>query len=416
VEIMQKWLKEKREEDATDSVRGHIDRALGSSLETLIMSTQEVEEEEEPGALSSIFSALSAESETIVEEAPPEIKYNMYYTIHWATNITTLHLSNMNLVDASFREPNEVQMLIDDPGLSLKPDCGLSRLHHVTDLDLSINNLEVFPAGIAKMMRLQFLNLSHNKLVKADQFATLHKLEVVDLSYNALLGIPVQISQMINVKRLRLNNNHLRQLPGTIKDLVNLQELNLNSNLLTSFPSSLGALRLQHFSYFDNERLENPPLAIQQQGPEAVLAYMRARIKTEKTASVTNKTLYIELWGKEGEIGSVNVKKDHTLKDVREQIDLMVDEAPDRYSFVHNNRAVAEAAEERELAVQYLPMIQLRDENPAKKVSTEQAEIPDATRDFHSELIRQLRNMHMHKKYEFTVKDGQDYQVFSLEQ
>ena len=40
-------------------------------------------------------------------------------------------------------DPTQVQMLIDDPGLSLKPDCGLSRLHHVTDLDLSINNLEV---------------------------------------------------------------------------------------------------------------------------------------------------------------------------------------------------------------------------------------------------------------------------------
>ena len=183
-----------------------------------------------------------------------------------------------------------------------------------------------------------------------DPISALHKLEVIDISHNALISIPVQLNHLIGVKRLRLNNNHLRQLPPTIKHMVNLQELNVNSNLLASFPFELGALRLQHFRYFDNERLTSPPKEIQAQGPEvsrmlltpptrtplqprawppqAVLAYMRARIeRVRNNPDKETQVLYFELWGKEGEIGSHEIGKDTTLKQVREYIMLMVDEA-----------------------------------------------------------------------------------------
>jgi hypothetical protein len=310
-------------------------------------------------------------------------------------------------------------MVATEPGSTHKPDDALAKLHHVTDLDLSMNNLEVFPTGIAKMLRLKTLNLSHNKIVKADQIAALHNLEVIDLSNNCLIGLPVQLNHLTTVKRLRVNNNNLRQLPPTIKALVNLQELNVNGNILSCFPYELGALRLQHFRYFDNDRLTDPPKEIQAQGPEAVLAYMRARIKVKKeNPNSVSDMLYIELWGKEdGEIGSVVVNKDTTLKVVRETIDLMVDEAPDKYAFVTNNRTIAEAAEERESAMQYLPMIQLKDMGKGSQVDVDASkDVPETTREFHNELIRQLRNMQMHKKFEFTVSEGQSHQVFSLDQ
>jgi len=410
------FIEKIREEHLALLVRGESTQAMGLSLETLNMSGQEAPPEEAEGIFSRLLSTVNTEEELEVRDDPPALKFNVYYLVYWATNITTLKLSNVQLVNDSFCEPREVKLVMDEPGCALRPDDALAKLHHVTDLDLSINNLEVFPAGIAKMLRLVNLNLSHNKIVKADQISGLHKLEVIDLSDNSLNSIPVQIYHLTSVKRLRLNNNSLRQLPPTIKSLVNLQELNVNGNILSSFPYELGALRLQHFRFFDNERLTDPPKEIQAQGPEAVLAYMRARIKKKKANSnETTKVLDIELWGTEGEIGHVTLNKKTTLKMVRETIDLMVDEAPDRYCFVSNNRAVAEAAEEREIAMQYLPMIQLKDIGQGTEVQMDADSAPDTTKEFYSELIRQLRNMHMHKRFEFNVKEGQTHQVFSLD-
>jgi Leucine-rich repeat (LRR) protein len=41
-----------------------------------------------------------------------------------------------------------------------------------------MNQLDAFPAGISKMLRIRSLNLSHNKIVKVDPISALHKLEV----------------------------------------------------------------------------------------------------------------------------------------------------------------------------------------------------------------------------------------------
>ena len=85
---------------------------------------------------------------------------------------------------------------------------------------------------------------------------------------------------------------------------------------------------------------------------------------------------------------------------------------------MYNNRAVAEAAEERELAMQYWPMVQLKDTSDFGKEAEgpkEDTSANTSTTELAQELTSQLRKMHMYKKYEFTAKDGQSHQVFSLD-
>jgi hypothetical protein len=97
---------------------------------------------------------------------------------------------------------------------------------------------------------------------------------------------------------------------------------------------------------------------------------------------------------------------------------LMVDEAPNKFAFVYNNRSVAEAAEERELAMQYWPMVQLKDTSNFGREDAgpkEDSAANMSTSELAQELTSQLRKMHMYKKYEFTVKDGQTHQAFALD-
>merc|ERR1712070_79725 len=103
-------------------------------------------------------------------------------------------------------------------------------------------------------------------MIKVDQVAGLHHLEVVDFSFNFLIAIPVQINSLIKMQRFIVNNNQIRALPPTVCQLLALQELNLSTNLLSEIPNDIAALQLEHFHFHNNEKLTNPPKEIQEQG------------------------------------------------------------------------------------------------------------------------------------------------------
>ena len=58
----------------------------------------------------------------------------------------------------------------------------------------------------------------------------------VDLIFNQLTKLPVEIRNLVNLKKLYLEYNQLTSLPVEIGNLLNLQSFNLTKNRLTSLP------------------------------------------------------------------------------------------------------------------------------------------------------------------------------------
>ena len=64
----------------------------------------------------------------------------------------------------------------------------------------------------------------------------------VELHYMGLTSLPVEIGNLVSLRKLSLCNNKLTVLPVEIRNLVNLIILNLNINQLTSLPVEIGNL------------------------------------------------------------------------------------------------------------------------------------------------------------------------------
>ena len=82
---------------------------------------------------------------------------------------------------------------------------------------------------------------------------------------------------------LSLNNNQLSSLPPEISQLSNLTELYLNHNQLSSLPPEISQLsNLVELYLNNNPQLSSPPPEIVEQGTQAILTYLRARLKAKQ--------------------------------------------------------------------------------------------------------------------------------------
>ena len=83
----------------------------------------------------------------------------------------------------------------------------------------------------------------------------------INLSYNKLTKLPVEIGQLTQLTTLHLSNNKLTHLPVEIGQLTQLTTLNLSNNKLTHLPVEIGQLiQLTTLHLSDNmiENLLNP--------------------------------------------------------------------------------------------------------------------------------------------------------------
>jgi len=133
-----------------------------------------------------------------------------------------------------------------------KFDSRMLKLSRLVVLDLSDNNISIWPESFSGLANLKELYLSNNKLatVPVSFFQTVsEKLCLLDLSSNQLNMIPFVISKLKNLVTLRLKDNGLKRLPVTISNLKNLKMLELVGNPeLGVVPGSFLRLRLDHLS------------------------------------------------------------------------------------------------------------------------------------------------------------------------
>ena len=140
---------------------------------------------------------------------------------------------------------------------------GSSLLH----LDISFNQLVLLPSDISNLCLLQELNVSCNKLQTLPQeIGTLPWLRVIKANGNRLQTLPAEIGQCKQLETLNLSENVLTSIPQEIAGCLSLLTLLLQNNNLARLPLSLASLKGQiqqlDISNNDAEMAKTLPIAI----------------------------------------------------------------------------------------------------------------------------------------------------------
>ena len=135
----------------------------------------------------------------------------------------------------------------------------------ITNLNLSYNNLTQLPVEIGQLTQLTILNLSNNKLTYLPvEIWQLTQLTSLLLTTNNLTKLPVEIGQLTRLTKLDLQDNELTQLPVEIGQLIRLTTLYLSNNKLTKLPVEIGQLKQLTKLYLSNNKLTKLPVEIGQ--------------------------------------------------------------------------------------------------------------------------------------------------------
>ncbi|KAM7442987.1 Leucine rich repeat-containing protein 63 [Porites harrisoni] len=113
----------------------------------------------------------------------------------------------------------------------------------LTHLNLSFNDLWIFPSEIFQLVNLVSLKLRNNPIKEIPHdIKKLRRLIVFDISFNLLTSLPKSLFQLKHLEILDLAYNRLSFIPSNIGKLSCLRELNLEGNQLGAMP--VGALYL----------------------------------------------------------------------------------------------------------------------------------------------------------------------------
>lgn len=132
--------------------------------------------------------------------------------------------------------------------------------HSSSVLDLTYNNLSELPLEIWQLKSLIILDLHNNRLSEiSKEISRLTKLTRIFLYNNQLVKIPKEISNLLFLKELQLSNNRLNVIPKEVSRLKNLEELYLSDNQLTQIPKEISLLKnLRILSLANNQLIQIP--------------------------------------------------------------------------------------------------------------------------------------------------------------
>uniref|UniRef100_S4RA31 Disease resistance R13L4/SHOC-2-like LRR domain-containing protein n=1 Tax=Petromyzon marinus TaxID=7757 RepID=S4RA31_PETMA len=139
------------------------------------------------------------------------------------TKLQTLHLRNTQ------RSPNNMPASLD-------------ALSHLTDVDLSCNDMPSIPECLYALSTLRRLNLSDNQISEMslcmDHWTNM---ETLNLSRNKLTMLPMAVCKLSKLRKLFINSNRLNfeGIPSGIGKLQNLEQFSAANNSLELIPEGL---------------------------------------------------------------------------------------------------------------------------------------------------------------------------------
>ena len=147
----------------------------------------------------------------------------------------------LTIIKLSIIAPKNINLLLD-------------KLYKFTNLQiLELCNNEI--KGIDKLINLQELDLSYNKITEIKGLENLVNLQVLYLNCNYKITEIKAIDKLINLQILDLSYNKITEIKG-LENLVNLQILDLNSTKITEIKAIDNLVNLQELYLYGNKITE----------------------------------------------------------------------------------------------------------------------------------------------------------------
>jgi Leucine-rich repeat (LRR) protein len=185
-------------------------------------------------------------------------KMKEYYIRSYENNNMIIDLDNLPNYDFSWIHTlTQLQSLnLSNNELTIYPEC-INTLVQLDTLNLSVNNLTILPESIGLLTQLNTLNLSVNNLsTLPESIGLLTQLDTLFLIKNKLIEIPESIGSLTQLQTLYLFHNDLNKLPDSIGSLKELQILNVSYNNLKEIPSSIYKLNKLLLLNISNNKID----------------------------------------------------------------------------------------------------------------------------------------------------------------
>ena len=127
-------------------------------------------------------------------------------------------------------------------------------------LDLDFNSLTTLPLELFNCTELSSLDLNNNFLTEIPrEIGNLADLRHFIIGRNSLTEIPTEIGNCSELRELYLHNNRLTAIPPAIGRCTQLHKLELRNNFLTEIPAELGSCTQLVYFHLPNNRLREIP-------------------------------------------------------------------------------------------------------------------------------------------------------------
>lgn len=145
-----------------------------------------------------------------------------------------------------------LRLCVQNEGTKLQVVSSLKKLVNLAALELTNCMLERIPSAVFSLAHLQELDLRENRLATVEEILSLQHcrcLTALRLWHNHISYIPEHISKLVTLEMLDFSWNKIRRLPPRLCYCTRLRHLDLSHNQLTSLPSEISVLQaLQHLS------------------------------------------------------------------------------------------------------------------------------------------------------------------------
>ncbi|PNW72944.1 hypothetical protein CHLRE_14g612700v5 [Chlamydomonas reinhardtii] len=204
-------------------------------------------------------------------------------------HITELELSSNDLTDL----PDELEEFRYLRILRLKYNqlkripAVVYRLPQLMVFDASGNRIQKVDDAIGHLSLLKELDVSGNEITTLpESLSTLPKLEVLQVENNRLELLPESLGELPGVIKMDLSTNNLRYLPASMGQLKKVQRIDVGNNLLTKVPPSMGHLKtLKEFNLRYNH-LDDRYKAKVEEGLSKFLAFLREEEERERLEEI----------------------------------------------------------------------------------------------------------------------------------
>ncbi|XP_020650914.3 leucine-rich repeat-containing protein 40 [Pogona vitticeps] len=152
----------------------------------------------------------------------------------------------------------------------------------VSDVNLSFNKLSSISVELCTLYRLTHLDIRNNFLTSLPgEMETLAKLQIINLAFNRFKIFPDVLYRIPTLEAILLGNNQIGSLdPMQVKKLEKLNTLDLQNNDILHVPPELGNCINLRTLLLEGNPFRTPRAAILAKGTDAVLEYLRSRIPT----------------------------------------------------------------------------------------------------------------------------------------